>query len=288
VSSIENYRPITLSSVISKLFESVVLDKFQAFMKTDDLQFGFKKGLSCSHAIYALRQGVEYFSNRGSNTYIASLDASKAFDLVNHLKLFSTLIKRGLPTFLIDTIINWYQKLSVVVRWNGCLSCELRVFSGVRQGGILSPFLFNIYVDYILSKIRMSDLGCHICNMYIGCIMYADDLLLISSSIIDLQKMLEICDGMGANLGIKFNALKSKCISIGPDRSIKLASMTISNAKIDWVEKIKYLGITILAGATFRVGLSEARRKFFISANSIINKCQHASDMTKLSLVEFH
>ena len=76
--------------------------------------------------------------------YVASLDAAKAFDRGNHFKLYSTLIRMGLPTCFIKLIINWYSKLSVVVRWNGQLSAPLAILSGVRQGGILSSVMFNL------------------------------------------------------------------------------------------------------------------------------------------------
>ena len=101
LSSIDNYRPITLSPIISKIFESLLLDMYSNYMCTDDLQFGFKKGLGCRNAIFALRQCVEYFNNRNSNVYIASFDASKAFDRVKHYKLFNTLICGGLSFVLL-------------------------------------------------------------------------------------------------------------------------------------------------------------------------------------------
>ena len=161
IGSIDNYRPITLSPVISKVFESFLLHKFSSFMSTDSLQFGFKKDLGCSNAIFALSQVINYFNERGSNVYIASLDAAKAFDRVNHYKLYSTLIRVGLPTCFIMLIINWYSKLSVVVRWNGQLSTPLAILSGVRQGGILSSALFNLYVNCIITSLRQKRFGCH-------------------------------------------------------------------------------------------------------------------------------
>ena len=109
VSSVDNYRPITLSPVISKVFESLLLLKYSEHLRTDDLQFGFKKGIGCSNAIFALRQVIEYFNDRGSNIYIASLDASKAFDRVNHFKLFAILIKMGLPPNFVNIVVNWYS-----------------------------------------------------------------------------------------------------------------------------------------------------------------------------------
>ena len=80
----DNYRPITLSPVFSKLFELVLIDIYGYLIMSDDLQFGFKKILSCPNELFVLRQLVNYFSERNSNVYIASLDASKAFDRVNH------------------------------------------------------------------------------------------------------------------------------------------------------------------------------------------------------------
>ena len=145
---------------------------------------------------------IEYFSDQGSNIYIASLDASKAFDRVNHFKLFAILMKMGLPPTFVNIVVNWYSKLFVVVRWNGYSSMPLSVLSGVRQGGILSPILFNVYVNCIIKTLRKEGRGCHMHNAFLGCIMYADDLLLLSASVLDLQKMLDSCGSVGDDLGI--------------------------------------------------------------------------------------
>ena len=142
---------------------------------------------------------------------MASLDASIAFDRVNHFKLFSTLIKKGLPKIVVKIIVNWYSKLFVVIRWNDYDSIPLTVLSGVRQGGILSLILFNMYVDCIIIALRKSDYGCHLRHLYVGCFLYADDLILLSASIYDLQKMLDICSKTGNELGLNFNA-KEVCV----------------------------------------------------------------------------
>ena len=86
-SLIDNYRPITLSPVISKIFEHCLMSKFSECISSDSLQFGFKPNLSCSHALFTLRTVCDYFNNRGSNVYIAFLDASKTFDKVDHARL---------------------------------------------------------------------------------------------------------------------------------------------------------------------------------------------------------
>src|SRR3989442_14539340 len=77
---------------------------------------------------------------------------------------------------------------------------------------MLSGLLFNLYADIFLKSLRLSGLGCHLKNLYVGCIMYADDLILLSASVNDLQNMLQICDAVGKDLGIKFNASKSNSL----------------------------------------------------------------------------
>jgi len=74
------------------------------------------------------------------------------------------------------------------VKWNNCFSECVIVKSGIRQGGILSPLLFNVYIDSVIIGLKSSGFGCHMQGLYIGCIAYADDLLLLSGSVALLQK----------------------------------------------------------------------------------------------------
>ena len=195
--------------------------------------------MGCSHALFLLKHTVDHFTKHGSDIFVSSLDASKAFDRVNHFKLFSTLNNSKVPKVFIRIIINWYSKLSASVKWSNCFSSSFNVKSGVRQGGIISPLLFNYYVNILITKLRTSDLGCKLYGYYVGCIMYADGLILISASIINLQFMLDICAQTGKDLGIKFNGLKSKCIHFGPAAFKNPPDLTLDNHTIPWVDKIK-------------------------------------------------
>ena len=97
------------------------------------------------------------------------------------------------------------EKTVSIVKWSYSSSYSIK--SGIRQGAILSPFLFNIYLDSITVALKQADNGCHMGGMYTGCLAYADDLILISASVVKLQKMLDICSTYGTNLDIKFNPL---------------------------------------------------------------------------------
>ena len=80
-----------------------------------------------------------------------------------------------------------------------CFSDFFRVSCGVRQGGISSPILFNLYVDDLLVLLRQSGYGCYVSKTFIGCIMYADDLILISPNVSGLQAIINICSNFGVS-----------------------------------------------------------------------------------------
>ena len=208
ISKLANYRAISLSPLLAKLFESCLSNKFSAFMHTSDLQVGFKKHSGCANAIYIVQQLVQYYTKRGSTVYMSALDASKAFDRINHKTLIDKLISRNAPMCFIQIVVNWYSKLGAAVRWNGVLSSFFNVYCGVRQGGLLSPLLFNLYVDDLLCELEASKLGCCIKDIYVGCVMYADDILLLSASVVTLQSMLSICSEYGRKHDIIFNCKK--------------------------------------------------------------------------------
>ena len=150
------YRGITISPVISKFFEHCILDNIKQYLVTSDLQFGFKKGLGCNHAIYTVREVVSYFTKNNSTVNLCALDVSKAFDRVNYFSLFSKLIDRNIPRNIITLLFGWFSTTVAMVRWNACMSSTVKILSGVRQGGILSPFLFAVFVDDVLVKLRTS------------------------------------------------------------------------------------------------------------------------------------
>ena len=98
---LNNYRAITVSCVISKVFELCITNKFKDLLCSHSLQFGFKKGSGCQNAIFTMQQCINDFTQRGSTMFISALDASKAFDRICHVKLFDKLYKRNIPVCLI-------------------------------------------------------------------------------------------------------------------------------------------------------------------------------------------
>ena len=96
------------------------------------------------------------------------------------------------------------------IRWGSMMSDSFNVSNGVRQGGILSPYLFNIYMNGLSLRLKKHYAGCKMANLIINHLFYADDLALLCPSQRGLQELLEICEKYAHEHDIKFNT-KKKC-----------------------------------------------------------------------------
>ena len=268
----EDFRPVSTVNIIGKIFEYCLLNKLEPLYKFHELQFGFTPGGGCINASHVLRSVVEYFNEYGSLVYVAALDISKAYDRLNQCLVILKLRKLCVNVDIILMFCYWFQHLCAVVSWEGVVSSDFYVRSGVRQGGVCSPWLFNVYIDELITVLEESGNGCYMRGVFAGCIMYADDVLLVSASVVKLQKMLDLCFEFANDNGLKFNSVKSGCLVFGKGfDNCKLADMTIGNECINWVPSYMYLGLKIVSGRQFSVDVDGRRSKFCAAVNSVLS-----------------
>ena len=267
----DDFRGIAISSIVSKIFEHCILKIFHLYLSSSDNQFGFKKGLGCSHAVFTARKIIEQIICDGGTANLCSIDLSKAFDKVNHNALFIKLMQRHVPDKLLELLENWFSNYLSAVKWGAAFSVFFfSVTFGVRQGSVLSPSLFAIYVD----KIALS--GSFVNRSYI--VLYADDILLISQSVCDLQSLLSKCESELAWLDMRINVAKSCCLRIGLRYNVTCANLeTRTGAKLQWSSEIRYLGVYIVSSRRFRCNISYAKRSFYRAANAIFGKVGRAA-----------
>jgi len=115
-------------------------------------------------------ESVKYFVKHGSRVHCAALDASKAFDKVLHHGLFYKMLCKRVPAMLVNILIYWYSHLHCAVLWKSVLGENFSVKCGVRPGGVLSPYLFSLYVDDVINDVRKSGYGIYVGNVFTGCI----------------------------------------------------------------------------------------------------------------------
>jgi len=278
--SYDDFRGIAISPVISKLFEYCFIDRFGSLLVCSQNQFGFKKGSGCSNAIYTLRKVVDSYVSRGTTANVCSIDLSKAFDKVNHYALFIKLMKRHFPVQLLDVIVNLFTSCSSCVKWNNIYSSMFVITFGVRQGSVLSPILFNVYVN------DLANIDTGVNRLCI--ILYADDILLIAPSITVLEKLLHKCESELQWLDMYINLKKSCCLRIGPRAEIVCSNLTcLSGASLTWVNEIRYLGIYIVKSRVFKCSLEVAKRSFYRAANAIFGKIGRiASEEVTLHIIK--
>ena len=219
------------------------------------------------------------FNGKGCTVSIGVVDLSKAFDKVNFFALLSVLIKNNVSKYVVGLLENWFLKSSAIVKWDSSKSETFKLSSGVRQGGVLSPLLFSLYVDSVLKSLENSKLGCYIGDVCCNSFMYADDLILISSSVTGLQSLLKLCATSFTELDLPINLSKCHCLRIGPRWKKKCANINICGQKLEWVKEIGYLGITIKSGPEYRCTWDKSKAKFYRSANTILSKLKNEENV---------
>ena len=159
ISNSENYMPIAIVSVVFKLFEHLILLKLKPLLTTSDNQFGFKPLHGTDMCSFLLKEVVLSYTTKNSPVYSVFLDASKAFDRVNHAMLFRKLMARSVPGCLLRLLHLWYTNQTMMMKWGNCMSDSFNVSNGVRLGSVLSPNLYAVYMDDLSSELNKINAG---------------------------------------------------------------------------------------------------------------------------------
>ena len=266
-----NYRGIALLSIPGKVLSLILLERLQTIIDPQLLnsQCGFRKGRGTVDQIWVTRQLVERANEYHTPISLGFVDLTKAYDSVDRPTLGAILRHYGVTHQLADIITDLYTGTTCRVRASEGVSEEFEVKTGVRQGCVLSPMLFNCYMDHILREaMEMTEGGLQIeystsgglfltyrdktpLTTSIRNIQYADDLTMAAQTKAELQEMFEVLEAACRKYGMKINEEKTKIMSIGDNQSdqhhIKLGSRVLEE-----VESFSYLGSEI--GQSAKVG----------------------------------
>ena len=237
-----NYRPVSLTSVICKLLETLIRDHMMAFLVKNKLintsQHGFLKARSCLTNLLCFFEEITKLVDDGSPVDVIYLDFQKSFDKVPHQRLILKLKSHGMGNSIINWIEQWltHRRQRVVV--DGEVSSWKSVLSGVPQGSVLGPILFLVYINDLEEGVTGKILK------------FADDTKLLTKikEIEDKQNLQDDIDKLvkwSEKWQMLFNFGKCKCLHIGPGNT----SMTydIGGTIISITVKEKDLGVTMNA-----------------------------------------
>jgi hypothetical protein len=200
------------------------------------------------------------------------LDASKAFDKVIPSSLCSKLLDRGVPAAEVKLLHSFLTSASGQVKFGGSRSSVFLLEAGVRQGSLLGGLLWNIYVDSLISELKISSLGCHFGEIWSGAFLYADDICLVSSTTAGLNGLIQITVNFAKQHQVRLNPLKSRVMVSGPSKRNNLQPVIITGQEVKEVNVFRYLGfeLTVSLKGKLTVAVKPALGKLYRAANSIL------------------
>ena len=244
-----------------KVLEHLILKKYSSFLSTSHLQFGFKSGFSTTLCTGVLKNVVSRYIHRGSSVLGCFLDASKAFDLVNHGVLFCKLFDRGLPLRFLSS---WYETQKMSVRWSHSFSDPFSVSNGVRQGSVLSLCLFGWIVGDV-------GVGCHWGGSFVGALCYADDIVLLAPCASALRHMLNICDSFATSRGLVFNANKTQLICFRRCHTLSnIPTISFNDITLPFLKEVTHLGHILTYNLDDKPDIIRAVKDMNRKANSVL------------------
>ena len=282
---VNNYRGISLISVISKLYTGLLNQRLSKWVEVNEKLFeeqaGFRKNKNTIDHIFTLYAVIsKYLCKQGGRFYCIYIDFSKAFDRVPHMLLFHKLVNTGIHGKFLTVLKSMYSKLSACINTPSGLTDFFNCFVGTRQGCMLSPLLFVIYLNTYIELCQ--DHNCQgvfidefFSNLFM--LLYADDIAQVSDTVGRLQHQINILQYFCKISGMKVNENKTQIVVFrngGPLRQNE--KWYINDKEIQTVTYYKYLGLFYSSRLSWSYGvksLSLQSQKSVNMLKCLITRC---------------
>lgn len=256
----DKFRRITITSLVGKVVEKHMaqLSKQPLYLHQSPLQFGFTEGVPCNIAAMLLTESILHCIDSHVPIYITYMDATKAFDVVDHDSALVHLYKQGITGSLWSCYNSLYTNIMSHIKWNGQVSAAFKEEQGIRQGGITSTGMFKAKANPCLTKLQNHPSSLHIGHLKVGALMVADDLVLTGTSSEDVQELVAEAQLDAERERFSFSKTKTRSMVVSkgaknthPEPSAKLQGTVIEKSSNE-----THLGITRTEDGTNGVTVS--------------------------------
>ncbi|CAL7932765.1 unnamed protein product [Xylocopa violacea] len=245
-----NWRPITISSMFSRLLHKILASRLSDNIKLHHAQRGFTPGDGIMTNFTILDTIIREHRNSGKPLYVLSIDLTKAFDKIHPTAIEHALISKGIDQHTIKYIMSTYSDAETILECHGERSSPIKMRRGVRQGDTDSPILFNIVMDELVSSINPTD-GVNLGEAQIGCLLFADDIILVSNTVYGIREHLCRLHNLLEKTHMEINPSKCRALQLarvpGTKRTavetkpcFEISGKAIPTLKV--LEQLKYLG----------------------------------------------
>ena len=273
-----NYRPVMQSSCLLKLFEAHMLNILSEKIFFNHRQFGFSRGLSTTDNCFILKEVFHEYSKGKRKGFATFIDLSKAFDMVDHFLFGHKLLDKGIPSDIIYILMNYLRNQYAKVLWKEASSSVFEVENGVRQGGILSPFLFKFFINDIIEEIANMKEGCMLGITKVNILAYADDLVLIAGSKCDMDSLYTRLRQMISDHKLLINKRKSKCLIFSRSAVVNgPKSVNLGGDDLEIVNCYKHLGHFVENTLQDCSDIGYRLNKFYSSTNSVFRNFRNVN-----------
>ena len=282
-----NYRAISLTSVILKIYELVLLGRCKSVIleKLSVQQCGFQEKLGCVMTSFILRESVYFAQENKSKLFVCFLDGRQAFDRVWHNGLFYKLCEYGIDRTSFFSIVNMYKNASSVIVNKGFKSDYFPILQGTRQGSKLSPLLYLCFIDGLIKELEKCNVGFCFMNMNLCSPTVADDMILMSFSNVGIQKMLDICADYSQRWRFEYNPGKCGVVVFDHEaKSPQNRTWVLGNGSINEVDQYTHLGIVTDNNLSSKHFVHKACHKLRGTYLSILNSGLHPQGLSPLAL----
>ena len=277
---------IAITSCFAKLFNRLRSKRLSMCLSENssicDAQTGFRHGCRTSDHIFKLKTLTSKYLNNSKRLFVSFLDLRKAFDSVLHPALFIKLVSCGVGGKFLSVLRAMYSQidLQVLIGSRG-LTEAFPSQLGVFQGDNLSPNLFNIFLNNLPNCFDESCMPVLLGKHRINCLLYVDDLVVLSESASGLQKCLYVVSNFCSTWSLNINYNKSKVMVFNKSSKLLNISFMVNSAQLECVREYKYLGIVFSLNGSFTRPLNDLYhrgQKAFFKLTSLFKHTKCSAD----------
>ena len=296
-SDCKNYRGISLLSIPGKVYGRILIEKVRFLTEgmIGEEQCGFRSGRGCVDQVFVMRQLSEKMIDKKKSLYAAYMDLEKAYDRIDRDAMWCVLGMYGVNGQLLRAVQSMYERSEACVRVCREESDWFQVRVGLRQGCVMSPWLFNLFMDGVMKEVRerVGDVGVKMwdsrsCEWKVEWLMFADDTVLVGDSEEKLDRLVQEFGRVCQRRKLKVNESKSKIMRIGKNGEENEVNISLNNRRMEEVETYRYLGVDVSSdgGMEEEVNhrITEARRAW--GAMKDVWKKRHISREAKVGMYE--